>query len=263
MKKYTPFLLLTLLALNTSCSSTPATQAKPSPSPTASASPTATPAPESTPLATPTPVPTTTPFPTGTPQPSATPLPTPTPVFSGSPAASPGPERVVQFKARVITASREVLPVVENAFTVNPYPLSEVKASLAIKNNVEAMPVAPRESDAKYQLEEKVCSSSGCTTQTKVDSEAFQKDLNNYRNTVLPEWESRAYKGLSEELAQLSNGRSSLNFTTDKNGEATIRLQTGKWYFSGKYSYGQSSSVVWEDVLFEVKEGTQTIELTR
>lgn len=261
MKKHTLLLLPALLVLNTSCSSTPATQAKPSPSPTVSASPT--PSPEVTPTATPTPEPTTTPFPSGTPQPSATPLPTPTPVFSGSPAASPGPEMVVQFKARVITSAREVLPVVETAFTVNPYPLTEVRASLAIKNNVEAMPVAPRESDAKYQLEEKVCSSSGCTTQSRVDSEAFQKDLTNYRNTVLPEWEARAYKGLSEELARLSNGRSSLNFTTDKNGEATVRLQTGKWYFSGKYSYGQSSSVVWEDVLFEVKDGTKTIELTR
>lgn len=261
MKKHTFLLLPLLLALHTSCSSTPTTQPKPSPSPSVSATPV--PSPVATPSPTPTPEPTTTPFPSGTPQPSSTPLPTPTPVFSGSPAASPGPEMVVQFKARVITSAREVLPVVDSAFTVNPYPLGEVKTSLAIKNNVEAMPVSPRESDAKYQLEEKVCSSSGCTTQTRVDSTAFQQDLNNYRNTVLPEWEARAYKGLSEELARLSNGRSSLNFTTDKNGEATVRLQTGKWYFSGKYSYGQSNSVVWEDVVFDVKDGTKTIELTR
>jgi hypothetical protein len=259
MKKLRLLLLPTMLAFNTSCTSTPATTPQPSSTPTAVATPS--PMPVASPE--PTPEPTTTPFPMGSSQPSATPLPTPSPVFSSVPAASPGPEMVVQFKARVITSAREVLPVVENAFNVNPYPLAEVKASLAIKNNVEPMPIAPRESDSKYQNEEKVCGSNGCSTQSKLDSEAFQKDYNTYHNTVLPEWESRAYNGLNDELARLSAGRSSLNFTTDKNGEATIRLQTGKWYFSGRYSYAQGNTVVWEDVIFEVKDGTKTIELTR
>ncbi|PIQ23281.1 hypothetical protein COW36_08035 [bacterium (Candidatus Blackallbacteria) CG17_big_fil_post_rev_8_21_14_2_50_48_46] len=262
MKKLHALVMLTLTSMTLSCGpSTPQTSPKPSASPSASATPSATPSPIESSV--PTPEPTTTPFPSGTPQPSATPLPTPSPVFSSDPVASPGPEVVVQFKARVISASREVLPVVENAFTVNPYPLSEVKASLAIKNNAEAKPIAPSESDVKYQIEEKVCSNSGCSTQTRIDSAAFQKDLSTYQNSILPEWESRAYKGLEDELARLSNGRSSLNFSTDKNGEATVRLQTGKWYFNGRYSYSQGSTVVWEDVMFEVKESTKTIELTR
>jgi hypothetical protein len=251
-------LLLPVLLLSACGPETPQTSPKPSPSPSVKA--TSVPVLEATP--TPTPEPTTSPFPLGTPQPSATPLPTPTPVFS-TPTSEDGVEVQLNFKARVITAAREVLPVVENEFTLNPYALSEVKASLAIRNNVEAMPVQPRESDARYQVDEKVCTSSGCSIESRVDSTAYQKDLNTYKTTILPEWEARAYKGLAQELARLSAGRSSLKFTTDKNGEATLRLRTGKWYFSGRYTYGQGNAVVWEDVLFDVKATTKAIEMTR
>lgn len=258
MKKNLFLLATGLLVLNTSCGPSPQSAVQPSPSPSTSVTPVATPLPS----AVPTPEPTTTPFPVGTPLPSATPLPTPTPIFNTLPSEN-GTEVTLQFKARVITAAREVLPVVESEFTVNPYPLTEVKASLAIRNNVEAMPVPPRESDAKYQIEEKVCNSSGCSTQIRIDSVTFQQDFNAYRNSILPEWEARAYKGLEDELARLSRGRSSLKFSTNKNGEATLRLQTGKWYFSGRYSYGLGNTVVWEDVMFDVRENTKTLELTR
>lgn len=256
MKQTSLLLTIGLLILSTSCDNPPPSSVQPSPLPSVSATPLTTPSP------TPTPEPSITPFPLGTPLPSATPLPTPTPVFNAPPNEN-STEVTLQFKARVITAAREVMPVVENEFTAHPYPLAEVKAKLAIRNQVEAMPVPPQASDAKYQIEEKVCNSSGCSTQVRIDNTSLQKDLSTYYNSILPEWEARAYQGLEEELARLSQGRTSFKFTTDKNGEATLRLQTGKWYFSGRYSYGAGHTVVWEDVMFDITPNTKSLELTR
>lgn len=234
-----------------SASPSPSADASASPSPEVSASPEASASPSAGP----------TPFPTGTPMPSSTPLPTPTPVFGSS--ATPSPENVmVSFRARVITEAREVLPVVNTSFVANPYNLAQLQAMQAQKNGVEAKPLPPQQSDAKYQVEEKVCTSSGCTTRKTVNNTAFQEDLQRYSSVVLPEWEGRAYQGLDAAIQAASGGRENVAFTTNQDGEASLRLLTGTWYFNGRYTVN-GTVVVWESVPFEIQRDTQAVELTR
>lgn len=257
-----------LLALLLSCTATQVpTGTTPddpsaSPSPDASASPVSSPAPTAVPSAntspTATPEPSITPFPSGQPSPSSTPLPTPTPIYSSN-----GDNLVnLNFRARVITEGREVLPVVNTTFRADPYDLRALRQQVAARNNAGSMPVAPSQFESKYQIEEKVCTSSGCTTQAGVDMEAYQEDLNRYRNSILPDWEARAYAGLAEARSAAANGRQSLSFSTDQNGEATLRLPAGSWYFNGRYSTS-GAVVIWESVPFDVLSTTRAIELVR
>lgn len=247
---------LTLVGSLYACGETPVTSPETTASPSPEASPEA--SAEPTPEPTPTPNPTVTPFPTGTPAPSSTPLPTPTPVFGGNDSETVS----FSFRARVITDDREVLPVSETEFTAKPYNLEALQAQLASQNKVEPKPQAPQQSDAKYQQAEKVCTSSGCTTRSTVDMEAYQNDLDRYQNSILPEWESRAYAGLDDAIAKAAAGRKAVSFNTDANGEASVRLESGTWYFSGRYAVN-GVAVVWESVPFEISSDTQSIDLTR
>jgi len=243
---------------------TPEPQASVTPSPDVTPVPEAPPlasSPSPTPGATATPVPSITPFPEGQPNPSSTPLPTPSPVFGN---ANGGSEQqvTVSFRARVITDNRQVLPVVNANFTADPYNLQQLRQELAARNNAGARPQAPSQSDAKYQVEEKVCNSSGCTTREGVDMEAYQEDLSRYHNSILPEWEARAYAGLEAARTEAAQGRQSLSFSTNERGEATLRLLTGTWYFNGRYSTS-GTVVVWESVPFEILPATRSVELVR
>lgn len=277
MKSYSKSLLictsiLTISAALASCNpnlppatTQPSASATPSAGTSASPSPIATPSsvssPDPSPSVTPTPVPTTTPFPSGSPMPTTTPIPTPTPIFGAS--ASPGVAIAsLTFRARVISDSREVLPVIQGTFTAHPYNLVQLQQELIAKNKVEAKPVAPLQTDAKYRQEQKICNSAGCTTEQTVNTDAYREDFARYQNSILPEWEKRAYAGLDEAIRLAANGRESLTFSTDSNGEASLRLPLGTWYFSGRYSAG-GSVVVWESIPFAIGSSTSSIELTR
>ncbi|MGV3523378.1 MAG: hypothetical protein ACO1RX_04100 [Candidatus Sericytochromatia bacterium] len=268
----TTLALTTLLTLSTTllaCGTNPIPQTpSPSASPSGSASPIPTAPPSASPEATPTPSlsptpePTVTPFPVGTPAPSNTPLPTPTPIFGASPSPGSTQNVTVQFRARVITDGREVLPVSRTEFRATPYNLAQVQEQVAARNGVESKPQPPSQNDAKYQLSEKVCTSSGCTTRSSVDTAAYQEDLTRYTSSVLPDWERRAYNGLEDAIASISNERTPTTFTTDANGEASLNLATGSWYFSGRYTVN-GTVVVWESIPFEITSTTRTLELTR
>ncbi|PKL75626.1 MAG: hypothetical protein CVV27_14375 [Candidatus Melainabacteria bacterium HGW-Melainabacteria-1] len=272
MKSFTRHLLLlsslvSLSAFVASCgqnlppSSLPSGSPSPvdsSASPVPTAPPSETPQESPSPDLSPSPEPTVTPFPSGTPQPANTPLPTPSPVFGADVAGS----ATFVFRARVITEGREVLPVIQGNFTAHAYNLAQIKQDLALKNKVEARPLAPSQADTKYQLEQKVCTSSGCTTEQTVDVEAYRVDFDRYNQSVLPDWEARAYAGLEAAISQASEGHSSLSFSTDSNGEAALRLPYGTWYFNGRYS-ANGSAVVWDSIPFVITENTRSVELTR
>lgn len=262
--------VLVLTAALASCNpNLPPSTSSPTPSPSSSVSPdpSVSPTPEASPTAQPSTTPTaspsasTTAFPSGSPMPTNTPLPTPTPIFA--PSASPGTATsTLTFRARVISGDRQVLPVIQGSFTAHPYNLAQLRSDLIVKNKVESKPVAPQQTDAKYRQEQKICSGSGCTTEQTVNMDAYREDLSRYTSSILPDWERRAYAGLEEAIRTAANGRESLNFTTDSNGEATLRLPLGNWYFNGRYS-ANGSVVVWESIPFDVSATTTSIELTR
>lgn len=254
---------LLLASLVSACGENPPTEpdrigvelsASPSPSPTASpfiqaspsGSPTASPEPSSTP------------FPTASTEPSPSPLATASPVATPSPESQPVK---LTFRARVITEAREVLPV-KSTFRAEPYDLPAIQQELAAKNKVELRPQQPQAGDAKYQLEEKICNSNGCSTETRVDNAAYQADFDYYLTRSLPEWEGRAYQGLDQRLKLAADGRESLSFSTDINGEANLTLLSGRWYITGTYTAG-NSAVRWESVPFDITAKTRAIELTR
>ncbi len=264
--------LLLLTAALASCNpNLPPNTTNPSPSPSASGSPepgtspspTASPSASPSAITTPSPSPSAsgTAFPSGSPVPTNTPIPTPTPIYA--PSVSPGTATsTLTFRARVISGDRQVLPVIQGNFTANPYNLAQIRQDLVVKNKVEARPVAPQQTDPKYRQEQKVCTGSGCTTEQTVNMDAYREDLSRYNSSILPDWERRAYAGLEDAIRVAASGRESLNFTTDSNGEATLRLPLGNWFFSGRYS-ASGNVVVWESIPFDVTGSTTSIELTR
>lgn len=50
--------------------------------------------------------------------------------------------------------------------------------------------------------------------------------------------------------------------TTDLNGEATLKLEPGKWYVSGIGSVNSTQYADWDDVEIEVKPDSKVIEIT-
>ena len=191
-----------------------------------------------------------------------TPAPTKTPRPDKSPSSSQGTGTSFVFRARVVSDKGEVLPVSKAQFTAMPYNLSQLQQELAARNDAGPKPLAPKQSDAKYQIEQKVCTGSGCTTELAVDTEAYRQDLERYTKTLLPDWEEKAYAGLDDAIEKASDGRETLRFTTDAKGEANLQLPTGVWYFNGKYSTS-SIQVVWDSIPFTISTGTKAVELTR
>lgn len=246
----------------TNPSATPSPSASPSESSSPDPIPTAPPAETPSPEASATPSASATPFPSGTPMPVATPIPTPTPVYAPSSIPAGTTTALFNFRARVISENRQVLPVDKGEFTAVGYDLAQIQAELIAKNKVEAKPVGPSSNDPKYLVEQKVCTSSGCTTEQTVDLEAYQEDLSRYTKSILPEWEARAYAGQDEAIAKASAGRPSVSFSTDANGEAALRLPVGTWYFNGRYS-ASGAVVVWESIPFNITANTKSVELTR
>ncbi|HEY9839299.1 MAG TPA: hypothetical protein V6D23_02490 [Candidatus Obscuribacterales bacterium] len=147
-------------------------------------------------------------------------------------------------------------------FTATPYNLSQLQQELAVSNAAGPRPVAPKQGDAKYQIEQKVCTGSGCTTELAVDTEAYARDLERYNQTLLPDWEEKAYEGLDAAIDKASDGLDTLKFTTDANGEADLKLPAGTWYFNGKYSTS-GTQVVWDSIPFTITALTKAVELTR
>lgn len=244
-----------VLALS-ACNVPPAPEV-PNASASPSASPSAEPSPEPTIIPVPTPTPEPTPFPTGTPFPAYTPVPVPSASASG-----PAQDVNVRFRVAMINDSHQVLPVPDTEFTVYPYPLARIKRELAIRNNVEAMPTAPSQNASKYQIVEKVCTSSGCTEQTRLNNALFEADSQAYRETLLPNWEARAYRGLNDELAKVAAGREVQRVRTNANGEGSLFISTGMWYVNGTYTAG-GTTLIWEDVAFDITPNTRTIDLIR
>lgn len=216
------------------------------PSPTSSASPAASPSPSNTPL------------PGSSPNPSATP-----PEIVFGPTGDPGPNSAsFTFRARVVTDNGGVVPVARTSFKAVPYNLPAIQQELIAKNTPGPKPVMPQQSDAKYVQIQKVCNSSGCTSESSVDTDAYRADLQTYTVTTLPDWEKLAYRGLEDAIGKASNGSAEVSLVTDANGEAAMRIPAGTWYFSGKYTAG-STVVVWDSIPFTITTSTKSVELIR
>lgn len=222
----------------------------PSPSPSASASPSASPEPSVSPSASPSA--------SASPDPSASP-----PEIVFGPSGTPGPNDVsFTFKARLLSESGAVLPVARTSFKAVPYNLPSLQQELITKNAPGPKPSPPLQSDAKYQTTTKICTSTGCTTESAVDTDAYRADLQTYQTTTLPNWEKSAYAGLDEAIQSASMGKPEVNLVTDANGDASMRLPAGTWYFSGKYA-ASGTSVSWDAIPFAIGASTQSVQLIR
>lgn len=104
-----------------------------------------------------------------------------------------------------------------------------------------------------------------CMAWSFIERQIYDKRKEEYEQKTIPEWEKKAYAGLSEHLKQIEKetGRELVKFTTDLSGEAEIKLAPGDWYFDGSYSILQGkSNVFWIDTKFVVDEDTKKIELS-
>lgn len=167
----------------------------------------------------------------------------------------------LNFQAHWVNPDRELIPITQTEFIVRPYNLPALQAAAARRNQVEARPLAPSSDEPRFRIEKKLCSSSGCTSEQGFDSEAYQQALHDYQQSVLPEWESRAYVGLVTDIELAAQGREVQRFRTNDRGEAVLQLESGMWYFSGRH-HNAARNVVWEAASFEIKSNTHAVHLT-
>lgn len=142
---------------------------------------------------------------------------------------APGAKAPVKIRAVVTDTTGEAIPVADTEIKILPYNL-EASRKKAIETN------QPGE---RPKL---------AVPSTKESLDAFNK--------AYESWERKAYAGIDRIQRDLSGGRGAVIVHTDKNGEATTELETGKWYAQAEFK-----EMWWEDLPVDVGSFGATITL--
>lgn len=177
----------------------------------------------------------------------------------------------IKLVAGVIRGNGEIVKVARQDFRFTPYDLE------AIRTKLESRPgVPPKPEPYRYDKEMQACTGtsgkkatgpkcqgSGFNIQECVaDCSATCKQARQKQFEAMTEWQRVAWDGEAIEV-KIANprGYEPRNVTTDLEGVANVALEPGRWYVTGRASFGKSD-VFWSHVPFTVTPSLKKFELS-